>query len=293
MGMVKDTISDGIRQILRMRGEFVDVGGSRLYYYAAGTRGAGVPVVLIHGFPMASRLWHGFVPEFAPGHRLIIVDLPGFGRSDAPSAARTGCGAHAAAIHALLDDLGVDQAYIVGHGLGGGVAQAFAVQWPTRAAGLALISSAGFGVKPQRMARLARALGPLARITPPGVLAGLVHGSIRRGFADPARSHLTLDICLRQFTSEYGRDTLAAHLAAMRNCDTSSWSRRLGELDVPAIVVWGEDDPFYSVALGERLHQALKGSTFTVIPGASHFVPEDQPEALRRALEPLLLRATV
>ena len=276
-----------------MRGEFVDVGGSRLYYYAAGTRGAGAPIVLIHGFPMAPRLWHEFAPQFAPGHRLIIVDLPGFGRSDPPSGARTGCGAHAAAIHALLNELGVESAYIVGHGMGGGVAQAFAVQWPTRVAGLALISSAGFGVKPTRMARLARLLGPLARYLPPQLLASLVHGSIRRGFADAERSHLTLDACLRTFTSVQGRDLLAAHLAAMRQCDTAAWSRRLADIEVPAVVVWGADDPFYPRALGERLHRALKGSTFTVIPGAAHFVPEDQPDALRRALEPLLARAAV
>lgn len=276
-----------------MRGEFVDVGGCRLYYYAAGTRGAGVPVVLLHGFPMASRLWHDFVPDFAPGHRIIVVDLPGFGRSDPPSGARAGCGAHASAINALLDDLGVNHAYIIGHGMGGGVAQAFAVQWPTRVAGLGLISSAGFGVKPRRMVRLARALGPLVRHMPPSLLAGIVHGSIRKGFADPERSHLTLDSCLRHFTSPQGRDALASHLMAIRDCDTGAWSRRLVDVDVPAVVVWGADDPFYPISLGERLHQTLKGSTFTVIRGASHFVPEDQPDALRRALEPLLARAAV
>ncbi len=276
-----------------MRGEFVDVGGSRLYYYAAGSRGAGDPVVLIHGFPLASRLWSEFVPDFAPGHRLIIVDLPGFGRSDPPSAARTGCGAYAAAIHALLDDLGVERAFIVGHGLGGGVAQAFAVQWPTRVAGLALVSSAGFGVKPRRMARLARALGPLAKHTPPALLAGLVHGSVRHGFADADRSHPTLDTCLRSFTTVAGRDALASHLAAIRHCDTASWSKRLAELDLPSAVVWGAEDPFYPVSLGERLHASLKGSTFTVIPGAAHFVPEDSPEALRRAIQPMILRVSV
>lgn len=285
---MKDTISHEIRQIAEMRGEFVDVGGSRLYYYAAGTRGAGDPVVLIHGFPMASRLWSEFVPEFAAGHRLIVVDLPGFGRSDPPSGARNGCGAHATTIRALLDDLQVERAFIVGHGLGGGVAQAFAVQWPQRVAGLALVSSAGFGVKPRGMARLARALGPLAKFTPPALLAGLVHGSVRRGFADPERSHLTLDTCLRHFTTPSGRDALASHLSTMGDCDTSMWSRRLVELRVPAAVVWGSDDPFYPPSLGQRLHEALEGSTFTMIPGASHFVPEDSPEALRKALEPLI-----
>jgi pimeloyl-ACP methyl ester carboxylesterase len=276
-----------------MRGEFVDVGGSRLYYYAAGTRGAGDPVVLIHGFPMNSRLWSSLVSHFAPGHRLIIVDLPGFGRSDPPTVARASCGAHAAAVRALLDDLQVNRAFIVGHGLGGGVAQAFAVQWPNRVAGLALVSSAGFGVRPRAMARFARALGPLARRTPPALLAGLVHGSVRRGFADVERSRLTLDSCLRAFTTIAGRDALASNLAVMGACDTATWSARLGELDVPTAVIWGADDPFYPVALGERLRDAIKGATFTVIPGASHFVPEDNPDALRRALEPLFARATV
>jgi pimeloyl-ACP methyl ester carboxylesterase len=242
---------------------------------------------------MSSRLWSSLVPHFAPGHRLIIVDLPGFGRSDPPSSARASCGAHAAAVRALLDDLNVERAFIIGHGLGGGVAQAFAVQWPARVAGLALVSSAGFGVRPRAMARFARALGPIARRTPPALLAGLVHGSVQRGFVDVERSRLALDSCLRAFTSQPGRDALAVNLSAMSSCDTATWSNRLGELDIPAAVIWGADDPFYPVSLGERLQRAIKGASFTVIPSASHFVPEDNPEALRRALEPLLARASV
>ncbi|MBX3173840.1 MAG: alpha/beta hydrolase [Gemmatimonadaceae bacterium] len=271
-----------------MRGEFVDVGAGRLYYYAAGTRGSGLPVVLLHGFPMSSRLWSHVVRDFPPGHRLVVADLPGFGRSDAPLSAAAGCSDHAELLSALLDDLTIDRAIIVGHGLGGGVAQAFAVQWPERVAGLGLVSSAAFGQRPRRMARMARALGPLARITPPALLAGLVHGSVARGFADPARSHLVLDSCLRQFTSPSGRDALIRHLAAIRHCDTGPWSARLAELRVPAVVVWGESDPFYPVALGERLQAVLRGSTLHVLPGASHFVPEDSPDALLRALAPLL-----
>ncbi len=276
-----------------MRGEFVDIGGSRLYYYAAGTRGAGDPVVLIHGFPTSSRLWHAMIRDFAPGHRLIIVDLPGFGRSDPPTPARNSCGAHAAAIKALLDDLGVQRAILVGHGIGGGVAQAFAIQWPSVVSALALVNSAGFGVRPRSMARLARALGPLARVTPPALLAGLVHGSVRRGFEDPERSRLTLDTCLRHFTSVAGRNALADHLAAIGHCDTATWSRRLGEITAPTAILWGDDDPFYRVALGQRLAAAIPGASFEVIAGAAHFLPEDQPERLARAIELLVARATV
>ncbi len=270
-----------------MRGEFVDVGGRRLYYYAAGTRGAGAPVVLIHGFPTSSRLWHAVARDFPEGHRLIVLDLPGFGRSEPPADEEPTCASHARALHALLDNLGVSRAYVVGHGLGGGVAQAFAVQWPERVAGLALISSAGFGLRP-RVARLAHALGPLPPRAPPRRHAGRGAGAVRRGFVDPDRAHLTLDTGLRPFASGTGREQLAAQLAAQRRCDTQAWSARLGELDLPATVIWGAEDPFYPVALGQRLHEALRGSSFEIIPGAAHFVPEDQPDALRRALERLL-----
>jgi pimeloyl-ACP methyl ester carboxylesterase len=273
-----------------MRGEFVDVGGMRLYYYAAGTRGAGDPVILLHGFPTSSRLWHAVARDFTPGHRLVIVDLPGYGRSDPPTPARTSCGAHAAAILALLDNLGIQRAVMVGHGIGGGVAQAFAIQWPDRLSALALVSSSGFGVAPRGMARLARALGPLARLLPPTLLAGLVQDGVRRGFEDPERSHLTLETCLHHFTTPLGRDALAAHLSALGQCDTTAWSKRLDEIHVPAAVIWGEDDPFYPIGLGERLRAAIPGATLEILRGAAHFVPEDQPEQLRRALDQLISR---
>ncbi len=276
-----------------MRGEFVDIGGRRLYYYAAGTRGAGDPVVLLHGFPTSSRLWHSVVRDFPDGHRLVVVDLPGYGRSDPCAADESTVGGHAAALRALLDDLQVERGCLVGHGLGGAVTQAIAVQWPERVSSLGLVSSAGFGVRPRRMARLARAIGPLARRLPPGLLAGLVHGGVRRGFENPERSHLTLDTCLNAFTSPAGRDALAGHLAALGADESALWSARLGELRMPAAVIWGAEDPFYPSSLGERLAAAIPEASFEVIPGAAHFVPEDSPEPLRRAIVALLARAAL
>ena len=68
-----------------MRGEFIDVNGARLYYYAAGSRGVGEPVVFLHGFPTSSHLWTEVVPLVPKGHRVVVVDLLGYGRSDRPA----------------------------------------------------------------------------------------------------------------------------------------------------------------------------------------------------------------
>jgi haloalkane dehalogenase len=60
-----------------MRGEFVDLSGARLYYYAAGSRGSGEPVVFIHGFPTSSHLWADVIPLMPTGHRRVLLDLLG------------------------------------------------------------------------------------------------------------------------------------------------------------------------------------------------------------------------
>jgi pimeloyl-ACP methyl ester carboxylesterase len=90
-----------------VRGEFVDLDGARLYYYAAGSRGAGEPVVFVHGFATSSHLWSDVVSLMPAGHRLIVLDLLGYGRSDPPAARALTLRAHAERVVALLDVLGV------------------------------------------------------------------------------------------------------------------------------------------------------------------------------------------
>ena len=101
-----------------MRGEFIDLDGARLYYYAAGSRGAGEPVVFVHGFATSGHLWSDVVSLMPAGHRLIVLDLLGHGRSDPPGTRPLTLHAHAERLVALLDALGVGVACVVGHGLG-------------------------------------------------------------------------------------------------------------------------------------------------------------------------------
>jgi pimeloyl-ACP methyl ester carboxylesterase len=273
-----------------MRGEFVDVGPGRIYYYAAGTRGAGDPVVLVHGFPMSSRLWHGVIRDFVPGHRLIVLDLPGYGRSDPSHAGATNSAAHADAIRGLLDELGVERAILVGHGLGGTAVQAFIAQWPKRVSGAVLISTPALGTPAHGMARLARLALPVAKWLPPGLLASLVHGSVLKEFASAERSRLTLDTCLKAFTTSTGRDALIAHLRALGHEDSSQWAERLGEVQMPVAVLWGDEDEYLSPMLAIQLQAWFQNATSEILEGVSHFVPEDAPERVRKAIEGVIAR---
>jgi pimeloyl-ACP methyl ester carboxylesterase len=273
-----------------VRGEFIDLDGARLYYYAAGLRGAGEPVVFVHGFATSSHLWRDVVSLMPAGHRLVVLDLLGHGRSDPPGRRALGLAAHAERLVALLDALGIDSATVVGHGIGGGVAQALALQKPERVARLALVASIAFNRWAPRDVRLARATLALTRHLPPAWLLSMVRAELERGHADPQRATHSIDRYARPFATEAGRDALVRHIAALDPRESGALGARLGELEMPAAVIWGAQDPFLPLSLGQRLASAIPGATLDVIADARHFLPEDAPRQVADSLTALLAR---
>ncbi|HUQ45043.1 MAG TPA: alpha/beta fold hydrolase [Gemmatimonadaceae bacterium] len=273
-----------------MRGEFIDLDGARLYYYAAGTRGAGEPVVFVHGFATSGHLWSDVVSLMPPGRRLVVLDLLGHGRSDPPAARALTLHAHAERVVALLDALGVASACVVGHGMGGGVAQSLAVHWPARVAKLALVSSIGFGDWSTLDVMFARATLSITRHLPPAWLLSMVRTELERGYGDAGRSTHSLDRYVRPFATRDGRAVLVRHLRALDARETASLARRLGEITCPTSVVWGAHDPFLPLSLGLRLADAIPGATFDVLQDARHFLPEDAPRPVADVLAALLAR---
>jgi pimeloyl-ACP methyl ester carboxylesterase len=273
-----------------VRGEFLDINGARLYYYAAGSRGAGEPIVLLHGFPTSGHLWSDVVPRLPEGHRVVVLDLLGFGRSDPPGAHAVDIRAHAERLVAVLDHLGIRFACVVGHDVGGGVAQWAAVRYPQRVSRLALVNSVAFDCWPSREVRVARASLPLTRHLPPSWILSVVRADLLRGYCDHERGTHEVDLYLRPFGGPGGREALMAHLAALDSRDTVALAPRLREIVCPTAVVWGADDPFLPARLGERLSDAIPGATLEVIAGARHFVPEENAGSLVASIRALLAR---
>ncbi|MEO6528144.1 MAG: alpha/beta hydrolase [Gemmatimonadaceae bacterium] len=273
-----------------MRGEFVDLDGARIYYYAAGTRGAGEPVVFLHGFPASGHLWNDVIPLMPAGHRLVVMDLLGYGRSDPPNGRSLSLRAHAERVVALLDALGIDRACVVGHDLGGGVAQAITIDTPLRVSRLALVDSVAFAGWPTRDVRVARALLRLTGSVAPAWVLAVLRADLERGYEDPARAVHSIERFVRPFDSVAGRAAFMQHLQALDSRETRELAARLSEIRVPTAVVWGAHDPFLSLKLGKRLAATIPGATIEVITGARHFSPEDAPRQIADAIAALLLR---
>jgi pimeloyl-ACP methyl ester carboxylesterase len=273
-----------------VRGEFLDLQGTRLYYYAAGNRGAGEPVLFLHGFPTSSHLWSDVVPLMPSGHRIVVLDQLGYGRSDRPLGRPVDVLAHANRVVQLLDELRIDRACIVGHGIGGGVAQSVAIRHPHRVSRLCLVDSVAFDSWPTIAARIARASLPLTRFLSPDIILGVLRRDLCRGYSDAVRATHSLDLYLRPFAGPEGRDALVAHVRALASIETASLASKLGAVRAPTAIVWGQRDPVISVSVARRLQNAIAGATLDVIPDAGHFTPEEAPRQVADAVAALLER---
>ncbi|MCC6317406.1 MAG: alpha/beta hydrolase [Gemmatimonadaceae bacterium] len=274
-----------------MRGEFVDVGDARLYYYAAGTRGAGEPIVLLHGFPTSSHVWSRVVPLLPPGHRVVVLDLLGYGRSDRPGASvDLSIRGHADRVLKLMDALGINYAALVGHDLGGGIAIELALRAPARVSRLCLVDSVAFGEWPGREVRLARATLPLTRHLPGSWIGSILRADLLRGYASSEEGAHSVDQFIKPFADGEGVQTLVRHLESLDATETIAHAVRLQHVVVPTAIVWGADDPFLPVNLARRLHDAIPGSTIDLVPGGRHFLPEESPERVGDVVSSLLSR---
>lgn len=300
-----------------MRGEFVDLQGVRLYCYAFGQRGSGHPIVLVHGSFTSSHLWQDVLPRLPKGHRVLVLDLLGHGRSDPPGADRAAEGtsagatermtarmtvaAHAQRLDQLLDVMGVREVMLVGHGMGAAVAARVAHEQPERIAQLMLVNPtllaahADEALLNRRVRRLA-ALVPLWRRLAPSWLASALHAALLPCFAHRDIGARSLDVYLKPFRLRDGRDAACAQLAALKHSrgDTTQ-ALAPGAITCPTALVLGDADPFLNAARSARLIewvQQATGGTASVhtLPGVAHVAPEEAPDRLGTLVSELLTR---
>lgn len=282
-----------------MRGEFVDVAGARLYCYAFGSRGAGVPIVLVHGTFTSSHLWRELLPRLPKGHRVLVLDLLGHGRSDRHSGRPMTVAGHTDRLLGLLTELAVSPACVVGHGLGAAVATRLAHGFPERVAKLALVNPSFLATNPKDV----RIPGPLKRLAafvplwkrlPGDWVASALHTALVGGYAQRSVGEHSLDVYLKPFRTREGRDSACAQLLALKafNADTVQ-ALAPASLTSAVTAVLGEDDPFLQPQRAARVLQALQHATegrvvVHRLPGVAHIAPEEAPDRLATIIGDLL-----
>jgi haloalkane dehalogenase len=235
---------------------------------------AGPPVVLVHGFPESSRMWEPAMESLASaGRRCVAPDLYCLGDSNDHGPATFERNLEALA--AFIAELELGEVALVVHDWGGFVGLAWACEHPNAVAGL-VISDTGFFAdgKWHGMAEAARSEQGEA----------LVAALERDGFAallraDGAKfSDEDIDVYWRPFAEGRGREATLEFYRSMDFEKLGPYDGKLGELGVPALLLWGAEDQFAPVAGAHRFQREIPGAELVAVEGAGHFVFETEPE---------------
>jgi pimeloyl-ACP methyl ester carboxylesterase len=253
------------------------VNGTTLNYQE---QGAGTPLVLLHGFPLDSRIWREQVVALSDRFRVIAPDLRGFGQSKSNDAFTME--SLADDVHALLADLGALPAIVGGLSMGGYVMLAYAKKYPTDLRGLMLIDTKAEGDTPegkegrQKMIDLVRAQGAKA-------VADQMMPKMLAPDADKSRPQVKreLDAIMQSQTPL----TIEHALSAMR--DRPDSVSDLPSIAVPTVVIVGEHDAITPPAGAEKMSRAIPHATYVVVRGAGHMSPMEQPQQLNDAIRRL------
>jgi pimeloyl-ACP methyl ester carboxylesterase len=245
--------------------------------------------VLVHGFPTSSRLWDFTGAELARDFDVIAPDLVGFGESAKPLDRDVSVSAQADLLPGLLDALGVERATVVGHDIGGAVAQIFAVRQAPRLARLGLVDSVCFDSWPIAPMIAVQRSAPLVAKLPPGWVTGALGAALRRDL--PERAHEPVDASLAAWDRD--RESLEAlfrNVEALDSRHTQAIVSDLGRIAAPVHVVWGAGDQFLKTEWAPRLRDAIPGATLRLLD-AGHFVPWERPEELAVEIRELAARS--
>jgi pimeloyl-ACP methyl ester carboxylesterase len=265
------------------------VDGVRIRWEETGDVG-GVPVVLVHGIPTGPQLWRHVVPHL-DGMRVLAFEMVGYAASIPAGRDRdVSIAAQARYLRGWLDHLGVERAVLVGHDLGGGVAQIAAVERPGGCAGLVLTNAVAYDSWPIPSIKAMRAVPDLVARTPAPLMKASLGSLLLRGHDDPHVARESLEVHFRHYEAHGAGAAMANQVRALDVRDTLAVADRLSGLQVPARVVWGLADRFQKANYGERLARDL-GTRPWGIAGGKHFTPEDHPAVIARAIHEVVAGA--
>ena len=240
-------------------------------------RGSGPPIVFVHAAIADSRMWEPQWASFAERHRLLRLDLAGYGRTPIERLPLT----HAEAVVGLLDELEISAAGVVGASLGGRVALEVAVARPDLVRALVLVDAGLPGVDWSEAVRGYGAAEDEA--VAQGDLAAATEINLRMWVDGPRRAARDVDPDVRAAVAEMQHRALELQAPDWERLDESllvpDIAERLGEVQAPTLVLVGEKDVDDMRALAERFAAEIPRARLVTVPGAAHVPSLEQPAA--------------
>ncbi len=252
-----------------------------------GTDGA---IVLLHDLLGSAFTWDEVLKNLAGVKRAVYaIDMLGYGLSDHPWPADTSIWGHADGMAFLLEQLNLTNVVLVGHGIGGGVAQILATRLsPARVAALVLIDSICYEytfAPDWPLPDMKKSQDPdLPKRTEVEDMMSELRETVPNGVSQTERFKNALNAYIEPWDSELGKELLFQHVRLLHANYSNAVSSDLKTMGKPALVIWGEKDAQIPLKFAQRLHREMAGSRLVIIPDAGHMILFDAPQRVASAL---------
>jgi pimeloyl-ACP methyl ester carboxylesterase len=266
---------------------WVTVGGNQINTI---DMGSGPAIVFVHGLSGSWPNWLEQLPVFAQDHRVIAMDLPGFGHSPMPHE-RITISAYARTLDGLLETLGVSAATVVGNSMGGFVSTELAIAYPQRVERLVLVSAAGISTyrhrDVERLEPYLRRLAPMIAVYTGWTATRSDWVASRRGLRN---------ITLGFVTRHPGRLPAALAAEQLRGAGKPGFmqalranidypiSERLPEIACPTLIVWGAEDKVIPVTDASVFEELIPNSRKVIFEDTGHMAMLERPASFNRLL---------
>jgi pimeloyl-ACP methyl ester carboxylesterase len=250
------------------------------------TAGDGIEtVILIHGLGSNKTSFFETVSALSPHFTVHAIDLPGFGSSSKPLRAPYDAAWFARAVRRFMDAREIERAHIVGNSLGGRVAIEVGLQSPERVQSLSLLCPSMAWRRRRHFVPIVRLLRPELAAIPHTFGNAVVRQQFWSMFSRPERIHPTAaDVAVEEFLRTYRSvnarvafHASARHIYLEEPKGLKGFWTRLGDLQPPAMFVWGDEDPLVPLAFSRYVGEALPGARQVVLDQCGHVPQVEHP----------------
>lgn len=261
------------------------IDGYSIFYV---TKGKGEPLILIHGFGAGIWVWEKQMDFLSQFYQVYALDLLGHGYSDRPKI-KYRPQTYIFFFRRFMDELGIDQATLIGNSMGGGIAWATALFFPEKVKRLILIDSVPPDVLDQVKNDSFKTLAAVRDLPflPYLLIAGRNRNSIRQVLRecilDP--KFLTPEVVDRQWEIIRMKGTTWVLYSTLRHAEEAKPMKdSLSLIEHPTLLIWGEEDQIFPPSVGEELSRSIPNSTLKIIHGSGHIPMWEKPEEVNSIL---------
>jgi pimeloyl-ACP methyl ester carboxylesterase len=251
--------------------------------------GDGPPVVFCHGTPWSSALWRPFAHALAHEFSCYLWDMPGYGQSSMDDDHRVSLDVQGELLTDLLGHWGLDRPHVVAHDYGGAVSLRAHLLHGAGYASLALVDVVALAPWGSDFFNLVRDNAEAFTALPPAIHESVVRTYIS-GASHQGLAERHLDMLAEPWLGPAGQAAFYRQIAQADQSYTDQVEPLYPSLDLPVLVVWGEEDTWIPPDRAHRLVEPIPGARLELVPGAGHLIQLDAPTALATTLHRWLAR---